>query len=126
MSVLPGSLDYLYHNGIINHIPYEAYEMTPINNKAYAPMNGSEYLKTAMTDINIKAGKTYIYTVKAADGSYRSIYIADGLKIKRLSRPSLVSVKSAKKGITFKWKEVTGASGYYVYFTNTYFLYFDL
>ncbi len=70
---------------------------------------------TSFTDKTAKAGKTYIYTVKAADGSYRSIYIADGLKIKRLSRPSLVSVKSAKKGITFKWKEVTGASGYLVY-----------
>lgn len=26
MTVLPGSLDYLYYNGIIDHIPYEAYE----------------------------------------------------------------------------------------------------
>lgn len=27
MTVLPGSLDYLYYNGIIDHIPYEAYDM---------------------------------------------------------------------------------------------------
>ena len=46
--VMPGSLDYLYHYGILDHIPYEAYEMTPMVNKAYAPMNGSEYLKSAM------------------------------------------------------------------------------
>ncbi len=25
MTVLPGSLDYLYYNGILDHIPYEAY-----------------------------------------------------------------------------------------------------
>ena len=42
--VMPGSLDYLYHYGILDHIPYEAYEMTPINNQAYAPMNGSQYI----------------------------------------------------------------------------------
>ena len=70
---------------------------------------------TSFTDKTAKAGKIYTYTVKAGYSDYRSIYIADGLKIKRLSRPSLVSVKSAKKGITFKWKDVTGASGYYVY-----------
>jgi len=45
--VMPGSLDYLYHYGILDHIPYEAYEMTPINNQAYAPMNGSQYLNAA-------------------------------------------------------------------------------
>lgn len=28
MSVMPGSLDYLYYNGILDHIPYEAYETT--------------------------------------------------------------------------------------------------
>lgn len=33
MTVLPGSLDYLYHNGILDHIPYEAYEMTPVANQ---------------------------------------------------------------------------------------------
>lgn len=27
MTILPGSLDYLYYNGILEHIPYEAYEM---------------------------------------------------------------------------------------------------
>ena len=39
MSVMPGSLDYLYYNGILDHIPYEAYESTP--------MNGSQYLNQA-------------------------------------------------------------------------------
>ena len=69
----------------------------------------------SFTDKTAKSGKIYTYTVKAGYGDYRSIYIADGLKIKRLEKPSLVSVKSAKKGITFKWNEVTGASGYLVY-----------
>ena len=27
MTVLPGSLDYLYYNGILDHIPYEVYDI---------------------------------------------------------------------------------------------------
>lgn len=46
MTVLPGSLDYLYYNGILDHIPYEAYEMTP-NMATYQNMNGSQYLDMA-------------------------------------------------------------------------------
>ena len=42
MAVLPGSLDYLYYNGILDHIPYEAYEMTPV-------MNGNQYMNMAMS-----------------------------------------------------------------------------
>ena len=40
MASLPGSLDYLYHAGIIDHIPYEAYEMGPITPSGYAQMSG--------------------------------------------------------------------------------------
>lgn len=67
------------------------------------------------TDKTAKAGKIYTYSVKAGYSDYRSIYVADGLKIKRMSRPGLESVKSSKSGVTFKWNTVTGASGYYVY-----------
>ena len=41
MTVLPGSLDYLYYNGIIDHIPYEAYQMPA------AVMSGTQYLNAA-------------------------------------------------------------------------------
>ena len=40
MAILPGSLDYLYYNGIIDHIPYEAYEMTPMTPSGMAQMSG--------------------------------------------------------------------------------------
>lgn len=40
MAVLPGSLDYLYYNGIIDHIPYEAYELSPITPSGMAQMSG--------------------------------------------------------------------------------------
>ena len=47
MANLPGSLDYLYNSGIIDHIPYEAYEMTPLTYANTAQMNGSQYLQAA-------------------------------------------------------------------------------
>ena len=40
MAILPGSLDYLYYNGIIDHIPCEAYEMTPMTPSGIAQMSG--------------------------------------------------------------------------------------
>ena len=76
MAILPGSLDYLYHNGIVNSIPYDAYAMTPVTpsgmaqmagmgmgfnynqsmgamhspmSVGYPQMNGSQYLQAAQT-----------------------------------------------------------------------------
>lgn len=40
MAILPGSLDYLYYNGIIDHIPYEAYQMTPMTASGRAQLAG--------------------------------------------------------------------------------------
>ena len=37
MTVLPGSLDYLYYNGILDHIPYEAYEGAPLPQNFNSP-----------------------------------------------------------------------------------------
>ena len=34
MTILPGSLDYLYYNGILERIPYEAYEIIPASPSA--------------------------------------------------------------------------------------------
>ena len=43
MTVLPGSLDYLYHNRIIDHIPYEAYEMSPLTSSRMPQISGMGY-----------------------------------------------------------------------------------
>lgn len=56
MTVLPGSLDYLYYNGILDHIPYEAYETGVGFNSGYNQsqmgagqyINGSQYMNSAM------------------------------------------------------------------------------
>lgn len=65
MTVLPGSLDYLYYNGILDHIPYEAYEMTPVANNAMSSMNAmnaTQYLNMAQTGslYNNYAGDTFV------------------------------------------------------------------
>ncbi len=65
------------------------------------------------TGVNKHGGKTFSYAVRAVNGSNMSSYTA--CSAKRLYAPTLASVKSAKAGITFTWKAVTGASGYIVY-----------
>lgn len=59
MTVLPGSLNYLYNNGIVDHIPYEAYTMSPMTPSGYAqmagvahnPYAGADYLKMAQSGL---------------------------------------------------------------------------
>ena len=65
MTVLPGSLDYLYYNGILDHIPYEAYEygfgvpnagmVNPYSGlKQAVMMNGNEYLNSAQRGLSYR------------------------------------------------------------------------
>ena len=74
--------------------------------------NGST---VSFTDKTAKNGVTYIYTVKAFDGSDASGYNKTGLSIKRLATPTLTSATRSTSGVTVKWSKVTGANGYYVY-----------
>lgn len=46
MAIQPGSLDYLYYNGILDHIPYEAYEGV-VPAQPTLPINGSDYITSA-------------------------------------------------------------------------------
>ena len=41
MTILPGSLDYLYYNGITETIPYVAYEMPPVTASGRAQLAGA-------------------------------------------------------------------------------------
>lgn len=46
MAVYPGSLDYLYHNGVLECIPYEAYSM-PVATQPSRDVNPYANLKQA-------------------------------------------------------------------------------
>lgn len=67
------------------------------------------------TDKKAKSGVDYVYIVKAYDGKTVSSYYSDGYWVRRLTAPKLVSAKSTSSGILVKWKQVSGAAGYYVY-----------
>ncbi len=66
------------------------------------------------TDKTMPAGKKYVYTVRAYNGSKISGY-EKGLTIRRLSNPSLVSASSTRTGIKVKWKKVKSAATYEIF-----------
>ena len=72
---------------------------------------------TSYTDKTAKSGKTYIYTVKAYDGSFASLYNKAGLTVFYLATPVLKSAAGtgAAGAATVTWGKVSGAKGYYVY-----------
>lgn len=67
------------------------------------------------TKVKAKSGTTYYYTVRAVKGKVTSGYDPTGMGLLRLASPTLSSAKASAKGITVKWKKVSGAAGYYVY-----------
>ena len=70
---------------------------------------------TSYTDEKVKNGTTYKYMVKAINSKSKEVSASDSTTIKCIAAPKLSSVKSTKSGVTFKWKKVSGVSGYYVY-----------
>lgn len=83
----------------------------------------TEYVDTA----NLMSGKTYYYTVRAYKGSlktatankyssqYWSYYQTEGVKFVYTAIPALIRTTAVSQGISVKWKESAGASGYAVY-----------
>jgi hypothetical protein len=67
MTALPGSLDYLYYNGVLDHIPYEAYEMPPVAANYGNTMNGTEYLNYAKQGMLYNTGAQNDAFVKGAN-----------------------------------------------------------
>lgn len=67
------------------------------------------------TDKSMSAGKKYVYSVQAYNGSKTSTYSKTGLTIRRLTNPSMVSAKGSTTGIKVKWKKVKSAVTYEVY-----------
>ena len=92
---------------------YEIYRKTSGSStytKLYTVTSGStlSYIDKAASQ-----GTTYIYKIRAYYGSVMGDYSAEK-SMKRLAQPS-ISVSNASNGITIKWNQVTGASGYNVY-----------
>ncbi len=67
------------------------------------------------TDVNVKGGVYYTYTIRALNNGFLSSYDIDGVLVKSLFTPELKAAKNTADGITLEWGNVDGALNYYVY-----------
>ncbi len=71
--------------------------------------------KTSYIDQGAQAGLDYMYTVRACSGSLMSAYIASPATYRRLEEPKITTLANGVQGVTIKWSQVEGATGYYVF-----------
>lgn len=65
--------------------------------------------------LDIAAGNTYVYTVKALNGSSTSSYHS-GKSFRRLETPKINSVTKTDDGVKISWDKVNGVEKYRVYY----------
>ena len=70
--------------------------------------------KVSYSDKDVKAGVTYKYTVKCIEPS-TSPYDKNGVAIRRLEAPALISLSNDGSGVTVNFKAVAGAKKYKIY-----------
>lgn len=71
--------------------------------------------QTSYVDQGAQAGVDYLYTVRACSGSLMSAYVASATTYRRLEEPQITTLVNGVQGVTIKWSQAVGASGYYVY-----------
>lgn len=71
--------------------------------------------QTSFIDQGAQAGSDYMYTVRACSGSLMSAYIASSGTYRRLEEPKITTLANGVQGVTIKWSQVEGATGYYVF-----------
>lgn len=80
---------------------------------------GSPVTQTYYRDTTAVSGTTYCYTVRAqydgADSVIQGGYDPQGLTIRYLATPDLLSAVPSSTGVTVKWQSVSGAASYDVY-----------
>lgn len=79
--VMPGSLDYLYYNGVLDHIPYYAYETSFNNQGTMAPAYASNQAMVNQYLDSAKRGQAYntynhpdVFVKRNNDSSYQEGY----------------------------------------------------
>jgi hypothetical protein len=84
-----------------------------------ATISDASTLNYEDTAVAKKSGSTYSYTVQAYNvtggKTVKSTYNSTGKSIRRLSQVTLATPVNTAKGVTVKWKKVSGAAGYIVY-----------
>lgn len=84
------------------------------NNGSWSQIKSLKGSAVSYTDTGVSSGTTYEYRLRAAGSGVTSAY-STARKIVFVKSASLTSVTNGDKGITLKWKKVSGISGYYVY-----------
>lgn len=85
------------------------------NKGAWTPVKTVSANVLSWTDTKPAADNSvYSYRVKAIAGTVNTPYSAEA-STARVKAASLKSVSLTKKGITLKWKKVSGVRGYYIY-----------
>lgn len=97
---------------------YRVYRKTASTDWKYLDTVSKEY--STFKDETVKNGESYIYTVRAIDGKYKSGYDRAGVTAKYVSAPKGVTLKNYYSNlIRVKWENVNGAKGYIVYRKDT-------
>lgn len=91
---------------------YGIYKKT--GNGSFTLANTVSASNLSWTDKKVTAGKTYTYRIRAIKGSVTSGYSAQ-LTAAYVGTAKISSISVGDRGITLKWKKVSGVSGYYVY-----------
>ncbi len=71
--------------------------------------------RNSYTDLNVKTGTKYTYTIKAYGSKALSGYYTNGWAIVFLNAPKISSAVSKSNGVNLKWNKISGADSYMVY-----------
>ena len=104
MAAYPGSLDYLYHNGILDCIPYEAYQIPNVGYNPAASINTINYLNLA------KQGALYENTYTNSD-SFKRVDPNYGTENKSFKETILEAANSTKDKVSTLPSIVKGFAG---------------
>ena len=86
--------------------------------KKVGTVKGASGVSYTDKTVKSKNGTTYVYTVKAYKGKATSSYNKTGLKIVRLTAPSISKLTNKKtKKLTVAWKKNAKASGYQIQYS---------
>jgi len=124
MTVLPGSLDYLYYNGILDHIPYEAYEMPAVyqnagNSYMDSAMSGRAYKNDEQAKDSFKASSDYTNPYRVDKNSYMSNPDNGSMSV----RQELADGKDiSKEKVMTKSNIIKGAAGVLIMFGTLFLL----
>ena len=118
MAVLPGSLDYLYYNGVLKRIPYEAYETIPMT------ASGSAQLSGLGTGYGINTNNTPMqmtgiqYLKNAQGGALYNTYTHPDVFVNRSNPNAIVTDKRTMLNKAFADGQGYGADLDYEVMTN--------